>query len=84
MKKLEYFSDLLTAGKITRREFMGRAAALGVTTALATTLAGKAAKAATPKRGGRFRLALTGGASSDDESTPTARGAPGCGPRAMR
>ena len=66
MKELEYFSNLLTAGKITRREFMGRAAALGATTALATTLAGKAAKAATPKKGGRFRLALTGGASSDD------------------
>ncbi len=66
MKELKYFSNLLTLGKITRRDFMGRAAALGVTTALATTLAGKAARAATPKMGGRFRLALTGGASSDD------------------
>ncbi len=71
MKELKYFSSLLTAGKITRREFMGRAAALGVTTALATTLAGKAARAATPKKGGRFRIALTGGASSDDVDPAT-------------
>jgi len=66
MSELEYFSNLLTLGKISRREFMGRAVALGATTALATSMAGKAAKAATPKKGGRFRLALTGGATSDD------------------
>jgi len=35
MKQLEYYSTLLTLGKISRREFMGRAAALGATTALA-------------------------------------------------
>ena len=38
---------------ITRRGFMERALALGVTTALATTLADRAFAA--PKRGGRFR-----------------------------
>jgi peptide/nickel transport system substrate-binding protein len=65
MKQLEYFSNQLTLGKITRREFMGRAAALGVTTALATSLAGKAARAATPKKGGRLRQAITGGGSGD-------------------
>ncbi len=53
MKKLDYYSKLLTLGKITRREFMGRALALGATTALASSMASKAAKAAkaaTPKR----------------------------------
>ena len=43
MKELEYYSNLLTLGKITRREFMGRAAALGATTALAGSLAGTVA-----------------------------------------
>jgi len=65
MKELEYYSTLLTLGKITRREFMGRAAMLGVTTALATSLAGKAVKAAEPKKGGRLRQALTGGGTGD-------------------
>jgi peptide/nickel transport system substrate-binding protein len=65
MKQLEYYSTLLTLGRITRREFMGRAAALGATTALATSLAGRAAKATGPKRGGRLRTALTGGSTAD-------------------
>ncbi len=66
MSELKYYSNLLTLGKISRREFMGRAVALGATTALAASMAGKAAMAAEPKKGGRFRLALTGGATSDD------------------
>ncbi len=65
MKALDYYSKLLTLGKITRREFMGRAMALGATTALAASMAGKAAMAATPKKGGRFRIALTGGSTAD-------------------
>jgi len=65
MKQLEYYSTLLTLGKISRREFMGRAAALGVTTALATSMATKAVKAAEPKQGGRLRQALTGGGTGD-------------------
>jgi peptide/nickel transport system substrate-binding protein len=64
MKELEYYSKQLTLGKITRREFMGRAMALGATTALASSMAGKAAQAA-PKKGGRLRVGLTGGATSD-------------------
>jgi len=50
---------------ITRRAFMGRAAALGLTTALATTLAGQAAKAATPKKGGLMKLAMGHGSTTD-------------------
>ena len=65
MRELKYYSDLLTAGKITRRDFMGRAAALGATTALATSMAGKALRAAEKKKGGHFRQALTGGGSGD-------------------
>ena len=50
---------------ITRRDFMGRAAALGLTTALATTLAGQSAKAATPKKGGLMKLAMGHGSTTD-------------------
>ena len=48
---------------ITRRGFMERALALGATTALATTLADRAF--AMPKRGGRFRLGLGHGSTTD-------------------
>ncbi len=65
MSELEYYSNLLTLGKIRRREFMGRAVALGATTAFASSMASKAAKAADPKKGGRLRTALTGGSTAD-------------------
>ncbi len=65
MKELDFYAKLLEHGKISRREFMGRAAALGVTVGLASTMAGKAI-AATPKRGGHFRIGIGAGASSDN------------------
>lgn len=65
MKQLEYYESQLTAGKISRREFVGRAIALGVTATVASTMAGKAVLAAGPKKGGTFRQGLTGGATSD-------------------
>ncbi|MFQ5954645.1 MAG: ABC transporter substrate-binding protein, partial [Kiloniellales bacterium] len=65
MKQLDYYARLLQLGKISRREFMGRALAAGATVALASTMAARALKAATPKKGGRFRLAIGHGATSD-------------------
>ena len=65
MKELDYYSRLLTLGKISRREFMGRAVALGATTALASSMASRAVKAAEPKKGGRLRQSLTGGGTGD-------------------
>ena len=65
MQELKYYSGLLTRGRITRREFMGRALALGATTAMATSLADTAARAATPNKGGTFRMGLTGAGSGD-------------------
>ena len=65
MNELHYYAKLLELGRISRREFIGRAVALGTTVALATTMAGKAIKAATPKKGGRFRLGLTVGSTTD-------------------
>ena len=54
----------LRDGAITRREFIGRATALGVTAALATTIA-TSAVAATPKKGGHMRLAMGHGSTTD-------------------
>jgi peptide/nickel transport system substrate-binding protein len=61
-------------GPVTRRGFVGGAAALGVTTALATTLAGRMVKADTPKKGGDLKLGIDGGESTDvlDPATYTA------------
>ena len=65
MKELHYYGKLLELGKISRREFIGRAMALGTTVALATTMAGKAIAAATPKKGGRFRIGMGHGSTTD-------------------
>ena len=64
MKQLDFYAKLLEHGKISRREFMGRAAALGVTVGLASTMAGKAI-AATPKKGGHVRAGLGHGSTTD-------------------
>ena len=64
-QQLQWLQRNLTNAKITRREFMGRTAALGLTTALASSLAGHAAKAATPKKGGEMTLAMKHGETSD-------------------
>ena len=63
-KQLSWLEARLRDGTITRREFLGRATTLGVTTILATTMAGKAI-AATPKKGGHMRLAMGHGSTAD-------------------
>ena len=50
MSMNDYLYRLATEGRLSRREFMSRAAALGVSTALATSMADKAF-AQTPKQG---------------------------------
>ena len=66
-EKSEKISQLQTCfeyGKISRRNFMQSALALGVSMGSALSLVDKV-YAATPKKGGRFRLGITGGATSD-------------------
>jgi peptide/nickel transport system substrate-binding protein len=65
--KLKYYSDRVTAGKMTRREFMGRAAAMGVATAVASTMFADAARAAGPVKGGTFRVGVQGGESTNSQ-----------------
>jgi peptide/nickel transport system substrate-binding protein len=64
MSEIDYWKQQLANGKVGRREFIGRAVTLGLTTALATTLASKIAGAA-PKRGGFLRVGLGAGATTD-------------------
>ncbi len=64
-KQINYYASLLSKGRMSRREFMGRSIALGATLPVATTLAGKALQAAEPKSGGTMRMAIGGGATSD-------------------
>ncbi|MCH9011960.1 MAG: ABC transporter substrate-binding protein [Proteobacteria bacterium] len=65
MEKLGKLKRMLASGTIDRREFMGRALAAGATVAMASTLASGTLKAATPRKGGRLRVAITGGGSGD-------------------
>lgn len=61
-KELEH---LLAIGKITRRDFLSRLTAMGVTTLIPSALSPVAAHAEEPKKGGRFRLGLAGGSTTD-------------------
>jgi len=63
--QLDFMTSRVTSGKMTRREFMGKAAALGVSAAVASSLFADAAHAAGPVKGGTLKLGMNGGASSD-------------------
>ena len=63
-KKLQY---LFNQGKITRREFLTRASALGLTAALSPAVFSSPLMAAseTPKKGGTLRMGIAHGSTSD-------------------
>ena len=63
--ELDYLSRLAAAGRMNRRDFLGRAAALGVTATFANTLLAGAARAQAPQKGGDLRMGLTGGESTN-------------------
>ena len=65
MTELEYWTNQIKKSRISRREFMGRVAALGVTTALATTMLSQAGIGAEPKKGGSAKFGLPHGATTD-------------------
>ena len=62
---IDYLKWRVGAGKMSRREFIGRASALGLTAALANTMYAGAVHAAGPQKGGTLRVGLQGGSSSD-------------------
>jgi peptide/nickel transport system substrate-binding protein len=63
--QLEYYLGRVTTGLMSRREFIGRAGALGVTAALANSMIASAVHAAGPKKGGTLRMGLQGGSTTD-------------------
>jgi peptide/nickel transport system substrate-binding protein len=63
LKKLE---QLLSEGKITRREFLAKVSILGLAAAVSPALLRSSAEAATTKKGGRFRMGLMGGHTTDN------------------
>ncbi|MBT4888957.1 MAG: ABC transporter substrate-binding protein [Rhodospirillales bacterium] len=62
--KVDKLQTSFESGNIGRRGFMTGALALGLSLSSATSFV-KSAEAATPKKGGRLRTAITGGATSD-------------------
>lgn len=59
--ELEFLSRRVAAGKLNRRDFLGRAAALGVSAAFANTLLAGAARAQGPVKGGTLKAGMVGG-----------------------
>lgn len=65
MSKLKELEEMFTQKKINRREFITRLSALGLTAAVSPLLLSKQSYAVTPKKGGRFRVALSGGSTAN-------------------
>ena len=63
--ELNYLLARAAKGLMSRREFVGRAGALGVSAALASTLLASAARAEEPKKGGLLRAGMQGGESTN-------------------
>ncbi|EPJ55790.1 MAG: ABC-type dipeptide transport system, periplasmic component [Osedax symbiont Rs2] len=64
--KIEQLTQEAKKGRLSRRDFMRHAAAIGLAAPLATSLLGQSAFAAeAPKKGGHLIAALTGGSSTD-------------------
>jgi peptide/nickel transport system substrate-binding protein len=65
--ELKTIANDVTNGRMTRRDFMARAAAMGVSAAIASTFLTDAAHAATPVKGGTYRMGLQGGESTNTQ-----------------
>ena len=65
MRKFEDLQRALSEGRIDRRRFIKQATALGMAAAIPLTVQMEEAKAAAPKRGGKLRQGVRGGATSD-------------------
>ena len=65
MDKIDNFATQLRSETVSRREFIHRAIAIGVSVPVAMSMANQLF-AATPASGGQFRQAITGGSSSDN------------------
>ncbi len=64
-QKVRWLTSQFSAGRIGRREFLGRLAALGATSIFASSLAGKALADSAPKKGGYLRFGMAHGETTD-------------------
>ncbi|MCY4288892.1 MAG: ABC transporter substrate-binding protein [Aestuariivita sp.] len=64
-KQLKYYAQRAAIGLMSRREFVGRAMALGVAATTANAMLANAVRAAGPQTGGTIRLGIQGGATTD-------------------
>ena len=65
MNELKHLRQLVHSSDISRREFIRRAAALGVGASVAGALLAESALADTPRKGGTLKLGMTGGDTSN-------------------
>ena len=65
MKPLNKLVSCLNRGEISRRDFMQKAAAMGLAAAVPAALISTQTQAATPRRGGHLRVATVQGSSTD-------------------
>jgi peptide/nickel transport system substrate-binding protein len=65
MDELAYLSGLVAKGRMSRRDFLGRSAVLGLSVVSAGSLLSTAVRAEGPVRGGTIKVGMQGGASSD-------------------
>jgi peptide/nickel transport system substrate-binding protein len=63
--ELDFLSRRVAAGNMSRRDFLGRAAYLGVTATFANSLLASAARAQGPVKGGILKAGLVGGESTN-------------------
>jgi peptide/nickel transport system substrate-binding protein len=64
-QELSYLSRLVARGRLDRRAFLGRAAALGVGATFANTMLASAVRAQGPVKGGTLRAGMQGDTSAD-------------------
>ena len=71
MSDLNSLEFLLRTGAISRRQFISRATALGLASALPLSMTAGSAQAMTPKKGGHFRIGLGHGSTTDSLNPAT-------------
>ena len=64
-RKIHWLTTRFSQGRMSRREFIGRMTALGVTTVLASSVARKALAQGAPKKGGYLRFGMAHGETTD-------------------
>ncbi|MER9751570.1 ABC transporter substrate-binding protein [Mesorhizobium sp. M0140] len=63
--KTRFFSEIVAYGEMSRRGFLGRAATIGVSVAVANSLFTPSARAERPVKGGVLKAGMQGGAATD-------------------